>query len=110
MRKWIADRLKSLKKNKSGLAAAIGKPPARVTDILKGERRFQEDEWVPAAAYLEMEVEELLNAINNAESIPPPDAELRELQEIYRSATPDAREDLLRLARRIQKGGDPAKL
>lgn len=58
---WLETRLRDLpgKKTKAGLARAIGKPPSRISEIVRGTRQIQQDEWRPMAAYLEWTVGEL---------------------------------------------------
>ena len=62
-RRWIEKRLKDLNKSKSGLAAAMDLPPARVTEILKGTRVVALTELVPMASFLQMRVMELFQAL-----------------------------------------------
>jgi hypothetical protein len=61
---WMEQRLKELPghKNKAGAAKAIGKPASRISEIVKGKRAIQQDEWAPLAKYLEWGVEDLMKA------------------------------------------------
>lgn len=53
---WIIEGLKKPGKSKSGLAAALGRSPSMVTDLLKpGGRRLKADEVPLVAAYLEVQ-------------------------------------------------------
>src|SRR5277367_83690 len=56
--RWIGDRLKSLRKTKSGLAKALGIDPARVSEIIGGRRNVQVTELPVMAAILDMPTEE----------------------------------------------------
>jgi SOS-response transcriptional repressor LexA len=62
-RLWIEKRLQSLGKKKSGLADAMGLPPARVTEILKGDRDIAVSELGVLASYLQMHVKDLISAL-----------------------------------------------
>lgn len=71
---WIKDRVRSLRpkgKTQTGLAAALGIDPSRVTEIIKGERQIKSSEVAPLAAYLEMTVGDVMAAIDGR---PPPPA------------------------------------
>src|SRR5579871_261126 len=61
--RWIGDRLKSLRKTKSGLAKALGIDPARVSEIIGGRRNVQVTELPVMAAILEMPTEELVGRL-----------------------------------------------
>jgi phage repressor protein C with HTH and peptisase S24 domain len=61
--RWIGDRLKSLRKTKSGLAKALGIDPARVSEIIGGRRNVQVTELPIMAAQLEMPTEELVSRL-----------------------------------------------
>lgn len=61
--RWIGDRLKSLRKTKSGLAKALGIDPARVSEIIGGRRNVQVTELPIMAAQLEMATEELVSRL-----------------------------------------------
>jgi phage repressor protein C with HTH and peptisase S24 domain len=61
--RWIGDRLKSLRKTKSGLAKALGIDPARVSEIIGGRRNVQVTELPIMAATLEMPTEELVSRL-----------------------------------------------
>lgn len=53
---WIARALRdNPSKSKSGLAAAMGRKPSAVTDLLNGRRRLRADEISVVAAYLEVD-------------------------------------------------------
>lgn len=68
---WIGERLRSLKKNKSGLARALGVDPARVSEIIGGRRNVQVSELPRMAEILEMppaQLIELLTPRNNGRS------------------------------------------
>jgi repressor LexA len=63
MRKWLADRLDALRvrgKTKSGLARELGVQPARVTEMIAGDRTIKSAEIAPMARYLEMPEAEVL--------------------------------------------------
>lgn len=61
---WIERRLEQLPgKSKSGLAKAVGLPPARVTDIIQGKRNVAVTEIPDMSLYLEMDVGQLLLAL-----------------------------------------------
>ena len=69
---WIKDRVRFLRpkgKTQTGLAAALGLDPSRVTEIIKGDRRIKSSEVAPLAAYLEMTVADVMAAIDGR---PPP--------------------------------------
>jgi len=61
--RWIGDRLKALRKTKSGLAKALGIDPARVSEIIGGRRNVQVTELPVMAATLEMPTEELVGRL-----------------------------------------------
>jgi len=61
--RWIGDRLKSLRKTKSGLAKALGIDPARVSEIIGGRRNVQVTELPVMAAILEMPTEDLVGRL-----------------------------------------------
>jgi phage repressor protein C with HTH and peptisase S24 domain len=61
--RWIGDRLKALRKTKSGLAKALGIDPARVSEIIGGRRNVQVAELPVMAATLEMPTEELVGRL-----------------------------------------------
>lgn len=61
--RWIGDRLKALRKTKSGLAKALGIDPARVSEIIGGRRNVQVAELPVMAAMLEMPTEELVGRL-----------------------------------------------
>ncbi len=61
--RWIGDRLKALRKTKSGLAKALGIDPARVSEIIGGRRNVQVAELPIMAATLEMPTEELVGRL-----------------------------------------------
>ncbi|MDY0242468.1 MAG: helix-turn-helix transcriptional regulator, partial [Rhodospirillaceae bacterium] len=70
---WIGERLRSLKKTKSGLARALGVDPARVSEIIGGRRNVQVSELPRMAEILEMpaaQLIELLTPRNNGR-VPP---------------------------------------
>lgn len=53
---WLAKRLDELQpsgKSRSGLAAALGIPPSRISEIINGGRKVQAAEIKPLASYLE---------------------------------------------------------
>lgn len=52
---WIADRLAELGKKKLELAQALGLPPTRVSEILRGRRDIHISELLPLARCLEMD-------------------------------------------------------
>lgn len=62
-RPWIEKRLKQLDKTKSGLAEAMGLPPARVTEMMNGIRAVAVTELGPMSSFLQMHVAELLSAL-----------------------------------------------
>ena len=69
--KWIETRLSELDgKNQSGLAAAIGGSPARVTEIKKGTREVKISEAYILADYLEMSLPDIL-ALLSGRPCPP---------------------------------------
>lgn len=64
---WIEKRLSRLdKKNKSGLARALGIPAPRISEVISGKRRIQPDEVAPAAAYLEMTNTDVLRQVSKS--------------------------------------------
>jgi len=52
---WIADRLAELGKKKTDLAQALGLPPTRISEILRGRRDVHLAELLPLARFLEMD-------------------------------------------------------
>ncbi len=52
---WIADRLAELGKKKSELAQALGLPPTRISEILRGRRDVHVSELLPLARCLDMD-------------------------------------------------------
>lgn len=52
---WIAERLADLGKKKAELAQALGLPPTRVSEILRGRRDIHISELLPLARFLEMD-------------------------------------------------------
>ena len=68
---WIGERLRSLKKTKSGLARALGVDPARVSEIIGGRRNVQVSELPRMAEMLDMpaaQLNELLTPRNSGRS------------------------------------------
>jgi transcriptional regulator with XRE-family HTH domain len=64
---WIKDRVRFLRpkgKTQTGLAAALGIDPSRVTEIIKGDRQIKSSEVAPLAAYLEMTVTDVMAAMD----------------------------------------------
>jgi len=61
---WIEEKLKGLKKKKSDLGAALGLPPSRITDILKGTRQIQSHEVTPLSQFLKMDVNTILHNLD----------------------------------------------
>lgn len=64
---WIKERIRFLRpkgKTQTGLAAALGIDPSRVTEIIKGGRQIKSSEVAPLAAYLEMTVGDVMAAID----------------------------------------------
>ena len=64
---WIKNRIRVLRatgKTQSGLAAALGIDPSRVTEIIKGGRKIKSAEVAPLAAYLEMSVADVMAAVD----------------------------------------------
>jgi phage repressor protein C with HTH and peptisase S24 domain len=64
---WIKDRVRLLRpggKTQTGLAAALGLDPSRVTEIIKGDRQIKRSEVAPLAAYLEMTVADVMAAMD----------------------------------------------
>lgn len=53
---WIEDGLKKPGKTKKGLAAALGRFPSAISDLLNHRRRLRADEIEKVAAYLEVPV------------------------------------------------------
>lgn len=98
---WIGERLRSLKKTKSGLARALGVDPARVSEIIGGRRNVQVSELPRMAEILEMpaaQLIELLTPRNNgrvpsagsqtpSSALPPP-PDSAELHQPERSSLP----------------------
>lgn len=63
---WLERRLRELKakgKTKSGLAKALKLPPARITDLLAGERTLSAAEIRPVADYLEWPAQIVLSYV-----------------------------------------------
>ncbi|WP_337997168.1 helix-turn-helix transcriptional regulator [Oleispirillum naphthae] len=52
---WIAERLAELGKKKTELAQALGLPPTRISEILRGRRDVHVAELLPLARFLEMD-------------------------------------------------------
>ncbi|HLN24390.1 MAG TPA: S24 family peptidase [Patescibacteria group bacterium] len=71
---WISERLRSLKKTKSGLAKTLGVDPARVSEIIGGRRNVQVSELPLMAEVLEMTTTELVDLLASRHS-PAPRAE-----------------------------------
>lgn len=68
---WIKDRIRFLRpkgKTQTGLAAALGIDPSRVTEIIKGDRHIKSSEVAPLAGYLEMSVADVMAAIDGRPS------------------------------------------
>ncbi len=61
---WLEKRLAELKKPKSGLADAMGLPPARITEMISGDRQIRAAEVPAMAAYLEWPEIVLLSTIS----------------------------------------------
>jgi antitoxin component HigA of HigAB toxin-antitoxin module len=51
---WILQGLEKPGKTRSGLAAALGKAPSAVTDLLQGKRQLKASEIKTVASYLEV--------------------------------------------------------
>jgi transcriptional regulator with XRE-family HTH domain len=63
---WLRDRLRRLRaqgKSHSGLAAALGIDPSRVSEIVRGDRKISASEVGPMSAYLGMSEGDVLAAI-----------------------------------------------
>lgn len=60
---WLADRLEEIGKTQLGLAQELGVAPARVTDIVKGQRRIQINELAVIASYLRLSVRDVLEQL-----------------------------------------------
>ncbi len=52
---WIAERLAEIGKKKSELAQALGLPPTRISEILRGRRDIHVSEVLPLARFLDMD-------------------------------------------------------
>lgn len=52
---WIADRLIEIGKKKAELAQALGLPPTRISEILRGRRDVHVSEVLPLARFLGMD-------------------------------------------------------
>ncbi|MBN2752618.1 MAG: helix-turn-helix transcriptional regulator [Rhodospirillaceae bacterium] len=52
---WIAERLSDLGKKKAELAQAMGLPPTRISEILRGRRDVHISELLPLARFLDMD-------------------------------------------------------
>ena len=59
-RAWIEERLKSLKKKKGDLAAALDLPNSRITELIKGERQLRLTEVPIFADFMMMPHEEVI--------------------------------------------------
>lgn len=103
---WIADRLAELGKKKSELAQALGLPPTRISEILRGRRDVHLAELLPLARCLEMDPMTVLLMCAPAPphlapttTVPPPsdlsDAE-REWLAAFRKLPEDERQRWLR--------------
>lgn len=68
---WISDRLRSLKKTKSGLARALGIDPARVSEIIGGRRNVQLAELPRMAEILEMPTAQLVELLTPRNGMTP---------------------------------------
>jgi|GEM_PF-734965 len=60
---WIELRLRELKKKKKELGIALGLPPSRISDIIKGNRRIQSQEISRLSAFLNMDATTVLKNI-----------------------------------------------
>ena len=52
---WIADRLAKLGKKKTELAQALGLPPTRISEILRGRRDIHVSEILPLSRFFDMD-------------------------------------------------------
>jgi hypothetical protein len=52
---WIAERLAEIGRKKSELAQALGLPPTRISEILRGRRDLHVTEVLPLARFLDMD-------------------------------------------------------
>lgn len=64
MAHWIEKRLQERAKTKSGLAKALGIPRPRVSEIVRGKRRIQQNELRAVAKYLEWIESQVLDQIH----------------------------------------------
>jgi hypothetical protein len=60
---WMSDRLKQVRRKPIELSRALNIAPSRVYEMLGGKRRLQKDEIEPAAKFLEMDEEALVQAM-----------------------------------------------
>lgn len=90
---WIADRLAELGKKKLELAQALGLPPTRVSEILRGRRDIHVSELLPLARCLDMDPMTVLLMcapppahLRPAEPAAPPPADLADDERAWLSA------------------------
>jgi transcriptional regulator with XRE-family HTH domain len=68
---FIKARIRQLRakgKTQTGLAQAIDVDPARITEIMKGERQVKVSELKAMARYLEMSLPKLVDALVDVEA------------------------------------------
>lgn len=67
--KWLKDRLKEIGKTQTGLAEVLGKPPSRVTEIIRGDRRVASDEVAVIAQFLEWPSTRVLGLLSDPKAL-----------------------------------------
>lgn len=70
---WLSDMLRDTPgKSKSGLAKHLGVAPARVTEIIKGERKVKSDELTGMSEYLHIPIRDIMKHLDNRNVGDPP--------------------------------------
>lgn len=68
---FIKARIRELRpkgKTQTGLGQVLGLDPARITEIMKGERQVKASELVPMSDYLEMPLADVIAALETAQA------------------------------------------
>jgi len=69
-RLWIEKRLIELRKKKIELAAALGVPPSRISDVIQGKRRVQSHEISALSQFLDLNTNTIIELLSEEKYSP----------------------------------------